>query len=133
MRATTWTPGSVGSAELPPGAVDGAAELVPQPPPEVPVPIDADFGVDPELAAQGAALYGLCQACHGPRVISGGMAPDLRASYLVPSEQLFTDVVREGSRAVGGMPVYEELTDEQLRAIQHYIRQRAEAGLDAMR
>ncbi len=114
-------------------SLDGTAEMLPQPPPEIATPIEADFGVDPQLAATGAQVYGLCTSCHGPAVVSAGMAPDLRASYLVTSEELFTAVVRDGARAVGGMPAYADFTDEWLTGLRHYIRQQAEVGLAAAR
>ena len=69
--------------------------------------------------------------CHGADAISAGMAPDLRASYMITSDELFNGVVRDGDRAVGGMPAYAHFTDEQLLALRHYIRQQAELALDA--
>ena len=110
-------------------SLDGSATLPSQPPPTVPTPIEADFDVDPALAAVGAQLYGYCSYCHGPGAISAGMAPDLRASALTLSEELFRSVVRDGTRAVGGMPAYADFTDEMLNAIRHYIRQQAEEAL----
>ena len=57
------------------------------------------------------------------------MAPDLRASFVVTSAEQFARVVRGGTRASRGMPMYEDITDEQLAALQHYIRRQAEAAL----
>jgi quinohemoprotein ethanol dehydrogenase len=59
------------------------------------------------------------------------MVPDLRASGVVLSETGFADVVRGGARLPKGMPTYHDLTDEQLLALRHYIRQLAEAGIAA--
>ncbi len=110
-------------------ALDGAATLPVQPPPSVPEPVRADFAVDPALSAQGAAVFGLCVNCHGPGAVSAGMAPDLRASPTVLDAELFRRIVRDGVRSGQGMPRYEELSDDLLEALRHYIRQRAEAAL----
>ena len=52
-------------------------------------------------------------------------------SGVVLSATGFADVVRGGSRATSGMPRFRHLTDEQLLALRHFIRQRAEAVLAA--
>jgi quinohemoprotein ethanol dehydrogenase len=100
-----------------------------QPAPHVPVPIEAEFDVDPALAAQGAPLFGLCASCHGPEGVSAGMAPDLRASSAVLDADLFRRIVRDGARSGQGMPRYATFSDALLEALRHYIRQRAEAAL----
>ena len=110
-------------------ALDGKATLPQQPPPTFAAPLQADFKIDPALAAAGARLYGVCGACHGPGAIAAGMAPDLRASFVVTSTEQFTRVVRGGVRAIHGMPMYAAMTDEQLAALQHYIRRQAETAL----
>ncbi len=56
------------------------------------------------------------------------MAPDLRASGTVLSAAAFARVVRDG-RNSQGMPAYPELTDQQLTALRHYIREQAERDL----
>ena len=60
---------------------------------------------------------------------SGGMAPDLRASSIPLEFSSFKDIVKEGSRNTLGMPAFPDMTDEQLQALQHYIRKRAEETL----
>ena len=96
------------------------------------MPIEAAFEVDAGMAQQGLIEFGgRCGACHGGEAIASGMAPDLRASSIVLSADAFASVVRDGIRADRGMPPYEALTDAQLTAIRHYIRQQAEVGLDA--
>jgi hypothetical protein len=57
------------------------------------------------------------------------MAPDLRASTVVPTFDAFAQVVRGGVRAIRGMPQYADLTDDHLRALQHYIRAQADLAL----
>jgi hypothetical protein len=44
----------------------------------------------------------------------------------------FASVVRDGTRAVNGMPAYADITLDELIALQHYIRGRADADLAAM-
>jgi quinohemoprotein ethanol dehydrogenase len=110
-------------------SLEGTATLPVQPPPYVPEPIAADFVVDVTLAAQGGAVFGLCGNCHGPGAVSAGMAPDLRASSTVLDAGLFRRIVQGGARSGQGMPRYEELSDQMLEALRHYIRQRAQAAI----
>ena len=112
-------------------ALDGTATLPDQPPPVVPVARAEDFEVDPELAARGAELWGMCTFCHGGGAVAAGMTPDLRASRVVASLERFAGVVRDGERARDGMPMYSDISYDDLRALQHYIRERAEAALAA--
>ena len=60
--------------------------------------------------------------CHGPGVVSGGKAPDLRASPVVLSEEAFAGVLHGGARHSMGMPAFAELTERDLLALRHYIR-----------
>ena len=53
------------------------------------------------------------------------MGPDLRASPVFLDLGALGQVLRDGVRLPRGMPVFPEFTDEQLRALTHYIRQRA--------
>ena len=110
-------------------ALDGKAALPVQPPPTFATPLKADFTVDPALAQSGAEVYARCTACHGPGAMAAGMAPDLRASFVVTSTEQFTRVVRNGARAARGMPAYADITDRELTALQHYIRLVADAAL----
>ena len=110
-------------------ALDGTATLPPQPPPESATPLKAAFAVDAAMAKAGAAAYGRCGSCHGPGAIAGGMAPDLRASAVVLETDTFARIVRGGTRANRGMPAYAEITDQELIALQHYIRQEANRAL----
>jgi quinohemoprotein ethanol dehydrogenase len=110
-------------------ALDGKATLPSQPPPQPATPLKAAFAVDEAQANAGAAIYGLCGACHGPAGVSGGMAPDLRASPVVLELDAFSRVVRAGSRANRGMPAYTHFTEKELTALQHYIRREANRAL----
>ena len=46
---------------------------------------------------------------------------------------MFASVVRDRSRAVGGMPAYADFSDEWLNALRHYIRLQADVALNAIR
>ncbi|HUE88264.1 MAG TPA: c-type cytochrome [Vicinamibacterales bacterium] len=86
-------------------------------------------GVLEAMANAGLAVYGRCGACHGPGGVSGGMAPDLRASAVVLEADAFARILRNGTRANRGMPAYEEITDAELTALRHYIRREANRAL----
>jgi quinohemoprotein ethanol dehydrogenase len=107
-------------------SLEGSAEMAALPPPYFPEPlIDPDFTINDEMAVRGAIVYGSCSACHGPGLIAGGMAPDLRASALVLNKEAFSSVVRDGILAGRGMPGQPEITDRELEDLRHYVRQRA--------
>ena len=107
-------------------SLDGTAELPAVPPRHFPKPVDdPSFEIDETLAAQGAMEYGKCAACHGGGLFSGGMAPDLRASVIPLDFNNFDAVVRGGAKANLGMPARPDLTEQQLKALQHFIRKGA--------
>ena len=111
--------------------LDGKKTLPPLPPPAKPVPVEAPFfEVKQDLATLGADVYGQCSFCHGDSTLSGGLAPDLRASPVVLSAEAFDEVVRKGGRRARGMPSYSNLSDNQLEALRHFIRAQAELALD---
>ena len=108
-------------------ALDGTVTLPPSPPPVFPKPIAApDFAIDEKrVAAGGHAYVEGCLMCHGAGAESGGYAPDLRASAIVLDSQAFKDVVHGGRLRAQGMPDFENLPDETLVDLQHYIRHQA--------
>jgi quinohemoprotein ethanol dehydrogenase len=107
-------------------ALDGRAKVPSQPAPFFPQPLmDSGFVVQAALAEKGKQLYWQCFNCHGASVEAKGMAPDLRASPIVVNGGSFAAVVRGGVKGSMGMPVFSELTDEDLLALRHFIRQRA--------
>jgi hypothetical protein len=55
---------------------------------------------------------------------------DHNRSLLIQSAEAFAEVVRDGARVADGMPVYPDLSDEELLEVRHYIRQQAELGLN---
>lgn len=88
-----------------------------------------EFQVDQALVQRGSEIFpGTCTFCHGPVAVSGGKAPDLRASPIVLSQEAFADVVTGGSRQAMGMPPFSELSEDDLLALRHYIRHQAEAA-----
>ena len=111
-------------------SLDGQTTLPKQPEPQPPTISEAPFiEVDTGLATKGEDVYGQCSWCHGNAGVSGGLAPDLRASAIPLSAEAFARVVRDGALRERGMPSYENLTDEHLESIRHYIRQQANLAL----
>ncbi|WP_439814177.1 PQQ-dependent dehydrogenase, methanol/ethanol family [Zavarzinia sp. CC-PAN008] len=107
-------------------ALDGKGALPPPRPVELIAAEDPDFHSDPAAEALGAVTYAYqCVVCHGMEAISGGAAPDLRTSPIVPSAELFGEVVRDGSLARSGMPGFDHYSDAELEALRQYIRARA--------
>ena len=111
-------------------SLEGSTEMPALPPPFFPKPLEApEFVINDTKAAHGAKLYGLCKGCHGGDALAAGMAPDLRASRIVLDNAAFTALVRTGSNVAAGMPARPDITDEELEALQHYIRKRARETL----
>jgi len=107
-------------------SLEGTADMPALPPPHFAKPIEApDFEIDPALAAQGAVEFGACMTCHWLGVLASGMAPDLRASTIALDAGSFSAVVRDGALVARGMPAIPGISDAQLDALRHYIRQRA--------
>ena len=115
-------------------ALDAKAQLPPTPPRKPAVPLDPpEFAVDAAKAKQGEHEYARCTLCHGMGVVAGGIAPDLRASPVLLSPEAFAHVVRDGALSPRGMPRFAELTDAQLEALRHFVRQTARSDLTAAR
>ncbi len=116
-------------------SLEGSKELPKLAPRSYAVPlIVPDFAVNDSMVAAGQAMYvGSCVSCHGHGVIAKGMAPDLRASAVPLNITSFADVVRNGSRTNKAMPKFKDISDQQLIALMHFIRQKAnEAGPPAV-
>jgi quinohemoprotein ethanol dehydrogenase len=110
--------------------LDGTAKLPPSAGPEKVTALKEEgFRPDDALFSAGAEVYGRrCITCHGVDARAAGIAPDLRASPIPLDSGGFDAVVREGVLLANGMPQFEEMTDEQLRAVRHYIRAEAQAS-----
>jgi quinohemoprotein ethanol dehydrogenase len=107
-------------------SLQGKATVPKQPAPAFAVPLTpADFTVNETWAAEGARIYLNCSSCHGGNAAAAAMAPDLRASPIFLDQGALAQVVRDGNRVVRGMPAFPEYTDEQLRALTHYVRKMA--------
>ena len=63
--------------------------------------------------------------CHGGGAVSGGYAPDLRASPLALVADAFKDVVVNGRLRQNGMPDFPQLSDQQLKELSHFIQYQA--------
>ncbi|MGC1458139.1 MAG: PQQ-dependent dehydrogenase, methanol/ethanol family [Steroidobacteraceae bacterium] len=111
-------------------ALDANTRLPPTPPRRPAVPLDApQFQVDAAKARAGEREYGGCMICHGMGAIAGGIAPDLRASPVPLSAEAFAHIVRDGALEVRGMPRFAQLSDAQLEALRHFLRQKARSDL----
>jgi quinohemoprotein ethanol dehydrogenase len=89
--------------------VGGKAQLSPPVPPfNLKSQPNPDYKPDPVLAAKGADIYNLrCFACHGSKSMAGGFAPDLRASPVPASQDVFDVVVHGGTLLQNGMPRFD--------------------------
>jgi quinohemoprotein ethanol dehydrogenase len=58
-------------------------------------------------------------------MFGGGMATDLRASVIATDFESFKSVLNNGAFTYMGMPKFEEITDEDIEALMHYIRKTA--------
>ncbi len=93
---------------------------------------DPDQHLDERQAGEGRLIYDAgCHSCHGYSVVSGGLAPDLRASPLTMDFDAFKAVVRDGLLERNGMPKFDDLHEDEVRAIYSYIRLRARLDLAA--
>jgi mono/diheme cytochrome c family protein len=84
--------------------------------------------IDVKQAARGAAVYGsnYCALCHGINLENtGSIAPDLRESSLALNWSAFRSVLHEGVFTAAGMPTFDDLSDEDIRAVFMYVRQQA--------
>jgi quinohemoprotein ethanol dehydrogenase len=86
---------------------------------------DPKLPIDEARAKRGEGLWNRsCIFCHGPAAATAGAnAPDLRESPAAHDFDTLKSVVQDGALRENGMPLYDELTDEQLRDLHMYIRQ----------
>ena len=110
-------------------ALDGKTTLPPAAP-VTPFADDPAFKVDPAKAAVGKPIFAQhCSICHGPGLVSGGAAPDLRRAPAPLDYDTFAGVLHDGLLVERGMPRFEEFTPVQIAALQNYIRQQAREAL----
>jgi quinohemoprotein ethanol dehydrogenase len=88
-----------------------------------------DTGTEPldeALIQLGFGIYhqSSCAVCHGGNVTSNGAAgPDLRESPLMTDYRAFRAVVVEGALLPNSMPMFDDLTEREVRGVFEYIRQ----------
>jgi quinohemoprotein ethanol dehydrogenase len=112
-------------------ALDGKASLPPAEMVATEIVDDPAFVVDAAKATRGGALYNSsCIVCHGAGMLAGGAAPDLRESSIPLDPETFRSVVVEGALMSRGMGAF-ALSDADLEALRHFIRQRARATMPA--
>ena len=110
-------------------ALDAATPLPPTERRPVEIPPDHGFRVDAESEHRGLILYAQrCGICHGFRAVAVGAATDLRGSMIPREPAAFDIVVRRGAKVGGGMPKFDELTDQELSDLRQYIRSEAVAA-----
>ena len=95
------------------------------------IPIDVtDFVPDPDSVKRGEHLFdNNCNLCHGTDVLSGGEAPDLRASPLAANRKTLGDIVLRGTLLLRGMPRYVDFSEADVDSLFQYIRWRARKDL----
>jgi len=108
-------------------ALDGKGSVPTMPPPSFAKPLkEPEFVVFDELAERGSFVWKeSCGMCHGPAGTAGGYAPDLRASPVMLDGKALHEVVFDGARRELGMPNFKDITEDDLVAVQHYIRREA--------
>lgn len=114
-------------------ALDGNATLPPTAPRDMRVNAvdDPSVRIEPRDVESGRRLYAayFCMACHGRELVSGGSAPDLRESGVALHADAFWTVVHDGALLRKGMPRFEQMTKEEARDLQAYIRAGAREAL----
>jgi len=107
-------------------ALNGAARLPVTPYEPQPAVHDPDFHQDQAASLAGENVYDRnCAQCHGADAIADVQAPDLRRSGVILSAAAFRFVVHDGARKPKGMPVFPELTDQQLADVRQFLRTQA--------
>ena len=105
--------------------LDGKLPLPETPPPSFdvnPVIIEG-VELDGEKVQAGVNLYHtVCVVCHGGMLEAESVAPDLRESHIAANLEALTVVLRTGNLASRGMPLFDDLSDEDIENLYHYIR-----------
>ena len=105
--------------------LDGDQPLPETAPPSFDVnPVTVEgFEPDGKKVNRGILMYHTtCAHCHGGLLEAESVAPDLRESHLAANFDGFKSVLQDGLLASRGMPIYDDLTDEDIEGIYHYIR-----------
>ena len=105
--------------------LDGQEQLPPTPPPDMTVNPVVVEGFEPEAAKvnRGIVLYHtVCTNCHGGMLAAESVAPDLRESVLAANRDSFQAILVDGILAGRGMPLFDDLSPEDVESIYHYVR-----------
>ena len=115
-------------------ALDSRKALPPTPPPDFSVKAldDPSLELDAERVARGELVYSLwgrggCGSCHGDRMDAMGLAPDLRESPIAIDRKALAELLRGDSMVERNMPKFDDLSDEDVEDLYHYIRAMARA------
>lgn len=107
-------------------ALGGNATLPDNKTQELPIIDPETFSIDEQLATAGQGLYHkTCFICHGAGLMSGGAAPDLLRSAIPTSFEGLKAVLHDGALVQRGMPLYDDLSEDDIRGLLHYIRRTA--------
>lgn len=110
-------------------SLNGTAVLPPTAPPDFTVHAldDPKIALDSGAVTRGAALYvqKTCTICHGGSVAASGIAPDLRESAVALDRTAFETLLRKGLLTSRGMPLFDDLTNDEIDSIYQYIRSQA--------
>ena len=112
--------------------LNGDQELPETPPPDFSVkPVQvAEFSPDPEKVSHGALVYrAVCSRCHSGSMAGNHVAPDLRESIIASNVETLGIVLREGTLVSRGMPLFDDLTDEDIEGLYHLVRQKASEAI----
>ena len=105
--------------------LDGRERLPPTPPPDTtvnPVLVEG-FELEASKVDRGIILYHtVCTNCHGGMLAAESVAPDLRESQLAANFEAFQAVLVDGILAGNGMPLFDDLSPEDVESIYHYVR-----------
>jgi quinohemoprotein ethanol dehydrogenase len=83
--------------------------------------------IDTTKASAGEETFlASCMYCHGFYAVASGGAPDLRGSTIAADLPAFRQLLKTGPLQQKGMPRFDDLGDETIEEIYHYIRLRAE-------
>ncbi len=87
---------------------------------------DPGFKRDADAEARGVTGYvARCLVCHGGYAVGGGVAPDLRTSAAILSDESFAPIVHDGLLVANGMPQFAELDRKARDDIRQFLRGRA--------
>lgn len=110
----------------------GNATLAPSAAPDYSVKpvVNPKLDLNAESVARGEHLWNhTCSLCHGAAGAGAGtIAPDLRESPAAHDFATLRTILKEGTLAPGGMPQFDERTDEEIRDLQMYIEKVSRAA-----